>query len=356
MSSTHQASAFRLPLLFVALGLAARVLPAAALTEEELRYQTAGMALTAEEAAELEAGLAAAPDELAARATLASFYMRERTKAARAAKVPHVLWIIRHHPTSPVAGLPACRLMRPLDGERYDEGRELWLEQVERHAFEPQVLGNAANYLMVTDRDLARDLLLRAKELDPANPWWPRQLGYLYWLDQQARWKADWRASAAKALSELETSLAGAGTEHRWTTLIWVATAAFDAGVFDKAERYAFELLEMAAGREGHWNHGNAIHHANLVLGRVAMASGNAVLAADYLLAAGRTPGSPQLDAFGPGMALARRLLDAGERDAVLEFLELCGEFWKLDRGRLDSWTAAVKAGQTPYFGTRLVF
>ena len=168
MSSTHQASAIRLRLLFVALGLAGPVLPAAALTEDELRYQTVGMRLTAEEAAALEAGLAEAPDELAARATLASYYMRERTKEARAAKVPHVLWIIRHHPTSPVAGLPACGLMRPLDGESYDEGRELWLEQVERHAFEPQVLGNAASYLMVSDREMARDLLLLAKEIDPA--------------------------------------------------------------------------------------------------------------------------------------------------------------------------------------------
>ena len=356
MSSTLQASAVRRRLLFVALGLAGPVLPATAMTEDELRYQTVGMRLTAEEAAALEAGLAEAPDELAARATLASYYMRERTKEARAAKAPHVLWIIRHHATSPVAGLPALGLMRPLDGERYDEGRELWLEQVERHAFEPQVLGNAASYLKVSDRDLARDLLLRAKELDPANPWWPRQLGVLYWLSQQARWKADWRATAAKALRELEESLIGAGLEHRFTTLDWVARAALDAGVFDKAESYAFELLEMAAGWESHWNYGNAIHHANMVLGRVALASGNAVLAAEYLLAAGRTPGSPQLDAFGPGMALARQLLDAGERDAVLEFLELCGEFWKLDRGLLDSWTAAIRAGQTPFFGGKLAY
>ena len=55
-------------------------------------------------------------------------------------------------------------------------------------------------------------------------------------------------------------------------------------------------------------------------------------------------------------MALARLLLDAGERDAVLEFLELCGEFWKLDRGLLDSWTAAVRAGETPFFGVNLAF
>jgi hypothetical protein len=94
------------------------------------------------------------------------------------------------------------------------------------------------------------------------------------------------------------------------------------------------------------------VHHGNLILGRIALRDGDMEKAKEHLLAAGQTPGSPQLNSFGPNMALARELLEKGEKQAVLEYFERCGSFWK--RAELESWARDVKAGEIPDFGANL--
>lgn len=49
-------------------------------------------------------------------------------------------------------------------------------------------------------------------------------------------------------------------------------------------------------------------------------------------------------------------LLEKGQKDAVLEYFELCEKFWKYppDMKKLERWKAAVEAGITPDFGTNL--
>jgi hypothetical protein len=99
---------------------------------------------------------------------------------------------------------------------------------------------------------------------------------------------------------------------------------------------------------------GNRIHEANILMGRSALHRGRLEAARSYLLAAGRTPGSPQLNSFGPSMRLAKEMLEAGERETVLEYLALCGSFWKSGRGRLDDWSLDIKEGRSPNFGDSL--
>jgi len=53
---------------------------------------------------------------------------------------------------------------------------------------------------------------------------------------------------------------------------------------------------------------------------------------------------------------LAVELLRVGERDAVLEFFELCRCFWKMGGSQLDAWRLAVLAGRRPDFGANLVY
>jgi hypothetical protein len=66
------------------------------------------------------------------------------------------------------------------------------------------------------------------------------------------------------------------------------------------------------------------------------------------LIEAGKTPGSPQLDSFGPDMGLAQDLLERGERETVLEYLKLCRRFWDGHGYLLDRWSQEIKAGKTP--------
>lgn len=122
------------------------------------------------------------------------------------------------------------------------------------------------------------------------------------------------------------------------------------------AKKLANELLVLASERKKDWNYGNAIHFGNMVLGQVALREGKLDLAEEYLLKSGATPGSPQLDTFGPNMSLAKELLEAERSEAVLEYFELCGQFWEMSGGKLEIWAIQVERGEVPDFGANLVY
>ncbi len=153
-----------------------------------------------------------------------------------------------------------------------------------------------------------------------------------------------------------QTDAAGNDRLDRYFSLTKLAYAALDAGDFDKAEGLARELLDteqlLRKTRTQGWNDGNALYHGNSIIGIVALRRDNNIpRAKEALLTAGRTPGSPQLDSFGPNMALAQDLLMRGQREAVLQFIDLCRVFLKLDVGRLDRWAAIVRSGKVPSDG-----
>ena len=142
----------------------------------------------------------------------------------------------------------------------------------------------------------------------------------------------------------------------RFYALDDAAKQSFETGKIEDARKYATELLALAPNFQGNWNYGNAIQDGNLVLGRIAVREGRMEEAKKYLLEAGKSPGSPQMDSFGPNVSLAKDLLEKGERDTVLQYFELCRKFWTMDDGKLDEWSKAVKAGEVPDFGANLVY
>ena len=147
--------------------------------------------------------------------------------------------------------------------------------------------------------------------------------------------------------------LGGKDSMTRNPLLPRMTKAAFAAGDWVRARRYAEEALEAA--RHGvFWWTGDAIHQGNIVLGRLALRESNLEAAKRYLLAAGKTPGSSALASLGPNMALAKELLDRGESAAVVEYLEECRTFWDGNRGKLAEWLALVRAGLHPDFGANL--
>ena len=173
-----------------------------------------------------------------------------------------------------------------------------------------------------------------------------------------SRWKL-WVLGAASIVVRVVTWTAGTVFRIRYARFVMLDSAAkraVERGALDTASVRAGELLALADGYPQDWNYGNAIHDGHLVLGRVALALGDVEKAKDELLAAGRTPGSPQLNSFGPNMRLAEDLLRVGERDVVLQYFELCDTFWEMNRGRLSQWSAEVQDGRAPTFGPNLVY
>ena len=106
--------------------------------------------------------------------------------------------------------------------------------------------------------------------------------------------------------------------------------------------------LLVAAGNTDPTLRGDEIFVVNDALGRAAFLRQDYMAAGDYLLKAADTPGSPALHTFGPDFWLARALLQAGQRDVVLTFMERCKAFWP--KPALDEWISVIKDGGSPKF------
>lgn len=105
------------------------------------------------------------------------------------------------------------------------------------------------------------------------------------------------------------------------------AKKALEAGDTKAATRHASRMLRENTQRKA-WFYGNVVHEGNQILGLAALRERRLPEAKRCLVAAGKTPGSPQLDSFGPHMVLAQQLLDRGEKKAVIQYLTLVSKFW----------------------------
>jgi len=171
-----------------------------------------------------------------------------------------------------------------------------------------------------------------------ATPLTPAQEAELLAVIQERDREAVAEATAAQSQDDLFYALPSA------------AVAAFRLGDHSRAKAFAKQLLDLASFYEKNWNYGNAIHFAHTTLGLLALHERATSTASAELLASGTTPGSPQLDSFGPTMQLAKELLRAGETSAVLEYLGQCRAFWKMGGIWLDIWEAKIRAGEVPNF------
>ena len=94
-----------------------------------------------------------------------------------------------------------------------------------------------------------------------------------------------------------------------------------------------------------------AVQRANTILGRVALRTGRLAAAKQYLLDSADVRAAPDIALSGPTLVLARELIEGGERDAVLEYLEICMKLWARGENILRIWIADLKNGKTPNLG-----
>ena len=443
-------------------------LPLAALAQRgasdgayQLELVREGYDLTRLEADGLEALLRANPDDLAARAKLLGYYAGPALGDRLAAQVvvhrrQHILWLIEHHPGSPLAGSAEATIDALghvlADGKGHEEARARWLDLVENSNAPSAVVRNAVNFLQFSDRFLAEVVLHKAREREPANRAWTRDLARLYALgllriagftprgapsgidfgdatidfSRNARtvlessndaamlaaagpfivqygaavrragldgfgpeaqrvsehilirsqaWSAlarfylfqrdgettdaTRRAAAKRAVGAYERQFATIQDPRERFRLLAgerLAALALEAASPNLADWIAREMLRLAEAHPHDALYGDAVHQAHITLGRIALSSGDRDAAVRHLLDAGRAPGKNHLNSHGPSMRLARDLLLAGERAAVVEYLELCKPLW--DEGRreqvLDRWIATIRAGRMPDFGRQV--
>ena len=298
----------------------------------------------------LEERLQADPLDMSTRTRLLGYYgdirrYREPSSTARLRSL--VLWQIHNEPRSPVfARLPApvWQLDAHRDPDGYVEGKQAFLAHLEEEPNDLILLEYTADFLSLRERSLAIELLERAQAIDNANPNWALKLGFNYYLESRGRSEVN-REPARKALSQYERAFELLDDATGKGGMKWALDVALSLEEFDKARQWASAMLED--DRPG-WNYGNNLHHGNIVLGKIALAQGDVEGAGSHLLLAGATPGSPQLNSFGPDFALAKQLLEAGERETVLQYLDQCAKFWKSGQEELREWTTVVRAGGMP--------
>ena len=240
----------------------------------------------------------------------------------------------------------------PLAGVVGEGGETLWVDStfVQSYLYTHR-LGDQIP--LQEARTLGAQALDRAVALEPENPTWRRYR--IPVLVFRSDFKEIMPLSAADAYAVVKQDMALLKGMDRAAMLQQAAKLSIKAEALDDAGAYARELVATAAGGAD-WNQGNAVFYGNMVLGQVALRRGDKEGARSYLLASGKSEGSPQLNSFGPNMSLAKDLLAAGEQKAVLDFFDLCGRFWKTDRGRLKQWAEQVRTGSTPDFGANLLY
>ena len=316
--------------------------------EQSIEAMGRGLELSEEEASELEKELEADPSNAEIRAILLVFYnFQEHISDEAHAKVETLsLWLIEHAPDSPWACMLLMSLSPITHPEAYRKACELWDRHTSDAQASVQLLSNAANFFAVHDKDRVEQYLKRCIELEPESPEWQYSIASLYMKRLRETGPEAYTAIAKKALAYFQKAI---DLEESEEGREWISedagNAALAAGELELAREYAQRLLDNCK-KHAKWDQGNAIHHGNILLGKIALRQDDIEAAKKHLIAAGKTKGSPQLDSFGPDLELAQSLLERGERGTVLEYLQLCGKFW--DEPMLKKWQEKIANGETP--------
>ena len=307
-----------------------------------------GRRLTEDAAQKLEATVPLRPEDPAVRGQLIGYYV-DRAATYPQRRLPHLLWLIRHRPADPAT--PGLVLVSPTaDPAGYAAVSSAWDEQVAAHSNDSAVVANAAGYFdNGTDTAKAQELYRQRMSAEPKAAEWPARLAGS--LERQADRDPTTAADLcgqALLLRQSAFKLA-TGRPERFHQLIDQPSDAFRAGDLIAAKRLAGRLLESATEEfPTDPRHAEAIHRGRIVLGQIALNTGNADRAGSELLAAAKVEPSAAMTTTGPDLTLARDLLAHGERAAVKEYLVACQPIWPGGRERLRSWVAQLDAGQVP--------
>jgi len=324
--------------------------------ENALELARLGSGITSKEKLLLEEQVVKNPHDIDSRTKLLGYYFNTGRKEpdAKSARERHVLWLIENAPDSEVLRSAYGQLHKIIEPEGYELAKQAWLRIISESPDNLSTLRNASRYFLMQDHKISEELLIRGQSLDPTDPEWTASLGQLYALELILLPEGPGRqATAEKAFRQFESAYELSTPIGKDALLSDMAKTAFAAGLTDEAKKWAQATLEDDS--DG-WNRGNRIHHGNLILGRIALVEGNVDEAKSRLLLAGRTEGSPQLNSFGPNMQLAKELLERGEKEVVLEYFDLCKNFWVSPRRNLEQWIEDVKSNRIPNFGGNLSY
>jgi len=315
-----------------------------------------GGKMTPGEAIKLEKELEDNPSNIDAASQLLGFYFNEFSSnpEIREKRRELILSLIESHPEEAIFKTPYAQLLLGIDN--CVEAQKLWAQQFEKNPENTSILMNASSSALLSDRALSEKYLLQAQALDPDNPEISQKLAEVYNLSRNHDNGIDKDDFAAKELAELIKAYSNSDSEHLRFMLIDMTKVALDApGELDSADRNADLMISMAdKSSKVDYVTENLFYYGYLTKGMVAFKNGDNSKAVEFLLKSVEKTSS--LSAFGPNMSLAKALLDAGYKDAVIDFLGKCDKIWDKDFSESQKWIAEIKEGKTPDFGANLYY
>ncbi len=344
-------------LILILLGLAAGMTACTSTDSEKAENSAPPMRIqSVEEAERVEKSLEKKPDNMRAREALARFYSSVvfTRPYLRARKYDNIRWLVEHRPEHPGLWTPEFSLDPAFDGtERYSRIGNLWRNAVEKHPKSAAVAFNAGKYFLMEEPLAAEMYLKKACELDPGSSIYACSLGNFYEIYAFRRTGNEIPDALEKAMAEYERAYALDVATKAWL-LPDLARLAWRTKRYDRLLKAVEQMEASLKTGSKEWYAGNLIYWINLSRGLLAIREGDVKSAGEFLLKAGDTPGSPQLNSFGPGMLLADLLLKRGERETVLAFLEKTKKFWAPRFQKADAWAKEIREGRTPDFGANL--
>jgi hypothetical protein len=302
-----------------------------------------GKNLSRPKADEFEAGVRKKPENIDARLNLIGYYTwNGRTETDRLRLRDHVLWVVENHPEHPATAEPSLRDL-PDDPEGNSQIRGLWDSNLKSRGDDLAVLKNAQKFFFGKDPATADRIIHRLSEREPQNPQWATELAQLYRMfgipDQYIADPGERALEAYKRVLALTRN-----STARQTLAGEMAAAAFKIGDYPAAAQLAKVHLQSSDR--------NATQRANTLLGRVALLTDDLAGGKQYLLDSSKPEAARDVSISGPTMVLAKELLEKGERDVVVQYLENCVLLWPRGEGTLRNWIADIQRGKTPNFGT----
>jgi tetratricopeptide (TPR) repeat protein len=253
-------------------------------------------------------------------------------------------WLIKRYPEAHIYSQP------PFDMPDAAQ-TALWEAQIKANPTNVGILKNAANAFTINQQTKSEAIYRSLITIQPHAARWPLELARLYGMNADTPFtgRATSHKAAEMSLRYARAALNLAHSHYRKIDATTLAMqACYNVGNFASAKAYASSVIALLPSSDPEGDI-DARYSSRMMRGLVALHNKDVKLAVHYLLLSGRISGSAVLDSFGPSMQLADQLLKAGERKAVIKFLDECKVFWQ-NGPNLDNWKKQIAAGKQPDF------
>lgn len=302
----------------------------------------------------LQRGLREDPESAELRDALLFEYVHPHFRGDRE-RIAQIVWNVRNRPDNSMICTPITGVDHERFPELYAEVARAWEEQLAIDPLRPAIARGAAWFLIATNPERARTLLVDAATAHPD--------AAELWIDIGGSSK-----SPEEKLHCMQRARSLGSTQPN--LLSWLCEAAVEANDLTSAAQYGNELLAESHAaepfptkhtfgtRDATGLRGNSIrprgrrahsrHHAHTALGIVALRNGDTKSALENLRASAAVDTDARLSSYGPSFKLARALCEHGFHNQVRDYLIDCKSFWK--EPILEQWIAEVSEGKTPTF------